>query len=238
VWLFGQLAQRMGFEEECFRDTAREIIAQAIGAGPDGRATRPEMEHITLDELREKGHVPLAFHREPETNPFKPYLAGPLPTPTGKVEFYSESLAAKGLDPLPSFIPPVESRWTETAERYPLEMLARKNDNYMNSTFANLPGHRKMEAKTNQSVELHPADAEARGIASGDRVRVFNDRGSLELTALVGASVPEGVVAGRLDWAKLHGEAVNINVLTSERLTDIGGGPTFYSTLVEVEKQS
>jgi anaerobic selenocysteine-containing dehydrogenase len=108
----------------------------------------------------------------------------------------------------------------------------------MNSTFANLPGHRKMEAKTNQSVELHPADAEARGISSGDRVRVFNDRGSLELTALVGASVPEGVVAGRLDWAKLHGEAVNINVLTSERLTDIGGGPTFYSTLVEVEKQS
>jgi anaerobic selenocysteine-containing dehydrogenase len=236
VWLFGQLAQRMGFDEECFRDTAQEIIAQAIGAGPDGRATRPEMEHITLDDLRDKGHVPLAFHRDREKKPFQPYLEGPLPTPTGKVEFYSEALAAKGLDPLPAFIPPVESRWTDKAEKYPLEMLARKNDNYMNSTFANLPGHRRMEAKTYQSLDLHPADAEARGISSGDRVRVFNDRGSLELTALVGASVPPGVVAGRLDWAKLHAEAVNINVLTSERLTDIGGGPTFYSTLVEVEK--
>lgn len=238
VWLFGQLAQRMGFEEECFRDTPQQMIAQALAAGPDGRATRPDMEHITLDDLRVKGHVPLAFHRDPESKPFMPYLEGPLPTPTGKVEFYSEALAAQGQDPLPSFIPPVESRWTEQARKYPLEMLARKNDDYMNSTFANLPGHRRMEAKTNQSLELHATDAEARGIASGDRVRVFNDRGSLELTALVGDSVPPGVVAGRLDWAKLHGEAVNINVLTSERLTDIGGGPTFYSTLVEVEKPS
>ncbi len=59
---------------------------------------------------------------------------------------------------------------------------------------------------------------------------------SLELTAMLNASLPAGVVAARLDWAKLHPDGANINALTSERLTDIGGGATFYSTLVEVAK--
>jgi len=114
--------------------------------------------------------------------------------------------------------------------------LARKNDNYMNSTFANLPGHRKMEARTNQKLEIHPLDAQSRGVGEGDLVRVFNERGAIELTAMLNAHLPAGVVAARLDWAKLHPGGVNVNALTSERLTDIGGGATFYSTLVEVEK--
>lgn len=236
VWLFGQLGQRMGFTEECFCDTHEDIVAQALAIGADGRSTNPGMEHITLDELKEKGHVPLAFHRDPEANPFQPYLSGPLPTSTGKIEFYSEVLPAQGADPLPAFIPPVESRWSEQAKRFPLEMLARKNDNYMNSTFANLEGHRKMETRTNQRLEIHPMDAQMRNIADGDAVRVFNDRGEICLKALLDDSLPVGVVAARLDWAKLHPEAVNVNVLTSERLTDLGHAPTFYSTLVEVAK--
>jgi anaerobic selenocysteine-containing dehydrogenase len=93
-----------------------------------------------------------------------------------------------------------------------------------------------MEARTAQKLEIHPVDAQARGIAEGDAVRIFNDRGSLTLTALLNSSLPEGVVSARLDWAKLHPEAKNVNALTSERLTDLGGGPTFYSTLVEVAK--
>ncbi len=145
-------------------------------------------------------------------------------------------LAAQGIDPLPAFIPNVESRWGESARRFPLELLGRKNDNYMNSTFANLDGHRKMEARTAQKLEIHPLDAQPRGIAEGDTVRLFNDRGSLTLTAMVNGSLPTGVVAARLDWAKLHPEGNNVNALTSERLTDLGGGPTFYSTLVEVAK--
>jgi anaerobic selenocysteine-containing dehydrogenase len=114
--------------------------------------------------------------------------------------------------------------------------LARKSDNYMNSTFANLPGHRKMEARTNQGLEMHPEDAKARGVSEGYLVRVFNDRGAIELTAMLNAHLPAGVVAARLDWAKLHSGGANVNALTSERLTDIGGGATFYSTLVEVVK--
>jgi anaerobic selenocysteine-containing dehydrogenase len=146
-------------------------------------------------------------------------------------------LAAQGLDPLPGFVPATESRFGELAKRFPLEFLSRKADNYMNSTFANLDGHRKMEARTSQRLEMHPADAAARGIADGDAVRVWNDRGSLKLTALMNPSLPAGVVAGKLDWAKLSADGENVNALTSERLTDIGAGATFYSTLVEVEKQ-
>ncbi len=110
----------------------------------------------------------------------------------------------------------------------------------MNSTFANLDGHRKMQARTNQKLEMHPQDAAARNIADGDRVRIWNDRGSLHLTALVQngkqASLPAGVVAASLDWPKLHSDGANVNALTSERLTDLGAAATFYSTLVEVER--
>ena len=236
VWLFSNLAQRMGFTEPCFRDTPEEMIRQALAVGADGRSTNADMEHITVEELEHEGHVPLAFHRDPEKQPFLPYTSDPLPTPSGKIEFYSETLAAAGLDPLPGFVPPVESRWGAMAKKYPLELLARKSDNYMNSTFANLPGHRKMEARTSQRLEIHPLDAQSRSVGEGDRVRVSNDRGAIDLTAMLNAHLPLGVVAARLDWAKLQSDGANVNVLTSERLTDIGGGATFYSTLVEVEK--
>jgi len=236
VWLFGQLAQRMGFTEACFRETPEEMIRQALAIGEDGHSKNANMEHITFEDLEREGHIPLAFYSDPEKRPFLPYTSGPLATPSGKIEFFSETLAAAGQDPLPGFQPPVESRWSEGAKQYPLELLGRKNDNYMNSTFANLPGHRKMEARTSQRIEMHPADASSRGVQDGERVRVFNDRGSLELTAMLNASLPAGVVAARLDWAKLHPDGANVNVLTSERLTDIGGGATFYSVLVEVAK--
>jgi molybdopterin guanine dinucleotide-containing S/N-oxide reductase-like protein len=236
VWLFGQLGQRMGFSEECFRNTPEEMIEQALAPGQDGRSTNPFMEHITLADLRERGNIPLSFYRDPESTPFRPFASGPLATPSGKVEFYSESLETQGIDPLPAYKAPVESRWGEKARRYPLELLARKSDNYLNSTFANLPGHRRMEARGNQRLEMHPTDAKARAVVEGDRVKIFNDRGALELTAMLNENLPAGVVAARLDWAKLHPQGENVNVLTSERLTDIGAGATFYSTLVQVEK--
>jgi anaerobic selenocysteine-containing dehydrogenase len=238
VWLFGQLAARVGFEEDCFRDTEEDLIRQALAMGADGHSTRPEMEHITLEDLKAKGHIALGFHREPEAKPFQPYLSGTLPTPSGKIEFDSQTLAAQGLDGLPAFVPAVESRFGALAQRLPLEFLSRKADNYMNSTFAHLEGHRKMEARTSQRLEMHPTDAQARGIGDGDAVKIWNDRGVLRLTALLNASLPPGVVAGKLDWAKLSPDRANVNALTSERLTDLGAGATFYSTLVEVAKDA
>jgi anaerobic selenocysteine-containing dehydrogenase len=236
VWLFGQLGQRMGFAEECFHDTPEDIIRQALSIGDDGRSTSPGMEYITVEALEQNGHMPLSFHSRPDAKPFLPFTAGHLSTPSGKIEFYSEALAAEGKDPLPAFVPAAESRWSKAALQYPLELLARKADNYMNSTFANLDGHRKMETRTTERLEMHPEDAASRNLAENDRVRVFNDRGTLHLTVMLNPSLPIGVVACRLDWAKLHPDGINSNVLTSERLTDIGAGATFYSTLVEVAK--
>jgi anaerobic selenocysteine-containing dehydrogenase len=234
VWLFGQLAQRMGFTEECFRDSEVDLIRQALAIGGDGHSTNVGMEHITLHDLKEQGHIPLGFHRDSEG--FRPFTSGSVSTPSGKIEFYSETLAAQGIDGLPGFVPPTESRWGEGAKRFPLEFLSRKADNYMNSTFANLDGHRKMEVRKSQRLEMHPKDAAARGIGEGDAVRIWNDRGELALTAMMNASLPAGVVVGQLDWAKLSANGGNVNALTSERLTDIGAGATFYSTLVEVGK--
>jgi anaerobic selenocysteine-containing dehydrogenase len=93
-----------------------------------------------------------------------------------------------------------------------------------------------MEADRNQRIEMNPADAAARGLSDGEQARIFNDRGTIQLEVLFDSSLPLGVVAARLDWAKLNPGGSNVNVLTSERLTDIGAGATFYSTLVEVEK--
>ena len=165
---------------------------------------------------------------------FLPFVDGHFPTPSGKAELYSAALAAQGLDPVVAFVPPIESRHNPE-RRYPLEMLARKADNFLNSTFCNLPATQKMEQDHTGVLEMHARDATQRGIADGDRVRVFNARGDILLKAHVNGVVQPGVVSARLNWAKLSGGR-NLNVLTSARLTDFGGGPTFYSCLVEVER--
>jgi anaerobic selenocysteine-containing dehydrogenase len=243
VHLFSELAQRMGFTEDCFRGTADKLIAQALRINGD---QHPWMKGITPQALDDAGgHIRLKFESESSGESFLPFATGGFGTPSGKVEFYSESLAAQGLDPLPGFVPPEESRHARPANGaahrpYPLEFLPRKADNYMNSTFANLPTHQKMENSHHATLEMHKDDAGARGITDGDAVDVFNARGSIRLTARVSAngnaSVPAGVVASRLAWNKFSPGGNNVNLLTSQRLTDIGGGATFYSTLVEVRK--
>ncbi len=155
-------------------------------------------------------------------------------TPSGKAEFYSSALAAQGLEPLPTFHPPDESRRGADAHTFPLEFLPRKADHYMNSTFANLPGHQKMESPG--LVFMHASDAAARQIGEAELVEIYNARGKMQLRARIDGSVPAGVVAASLNWNKLSEGGNNVNALTSERLTDLGRGATFYSTLVEVRK--
>lgn len=235
VWLFGQLAQRMGFTEACFRDIADDLIAQALRVTQPGQQSE-WMAGVTEETLNAAGgHQRLQFAEEKDGKLFLPFAAGPFQTPSGKIEFFSEALAAQGIDPLPGFVPAEESRHTRQSE-YPLEFLPRKADNYMNSTFANLPGHQRMESAHANLLEMHDDDASVRGIHEGDTVEIFNDRGSLRLTAHLNGGVPKGVVASRLTWNKLSPGGHNSNLLTSQRLTDFGGGPTFYSTLVEVRR--
>jgi len=242
VWLFGQLAQAMGFTEECFRDDVNTLLSDAIRAQKNGEAGLPLMQGITLDRLRKEGHIRLNFAAERDGKPFQPFAGlsvdGNFETPSGKGEFYSTTLLAAGLDAMPVFYPPTESRHSASAREYPLELLARKADNYMNSTFANLEGHQQMESRYNGRLEIHPTDAAPRAITEGDEVSVFNQRGRLRLRALISDQTTPGVVCARLGWSALQpdGTLANINALTSERLTDLGGGATFYSTLVEVER--
>jgi anaerobic selenocysteine-containing dehydrogenase len=228
VWLFGELGQRIGFPEPCFHDTEEQLIAQTLSDGNQAK----QMNGITVDELRREHHIRLRWAGEPE-NPFQPFADGGFGTSSGKAELYSAALAAEGLDPLPAFVPPKESRHT-AGGAYPLEFLPRKADNYMNSTFANLAPQQKMEGAHTGQLEMHPDDAAPRGIRNGDAVEVFNDRGRIRLVAQVNSGVAPGVVASRLNWNKLSVGGSNVNALTSERLTDIGRGPSFYSTLVDV----
>jgi anaerobic selenocysteine-containing dehydrogenase len=162
-----------------------------------------------------------------------PFAEGNFATPDGKADLYSEELKGQGLDPVVAFTPPGESRHGARAKSFPLELLARKADNFLNSSFANLAEIQKMEEVG--LLEMNAADAQVRGIADGDSVRVFNRRGDIQLRARVNGGVQAGVVAAKLHWAKLSSGSRNINVLTSEKLTDLGNSATFYSVLVEVE---
>lgn len=236
--VFRQLAARMGFTESCFRDTEDEMIEQGLAAD---KKNSPWLGGVTREQLEREHFVRLKFPQETSGGHFQPFTSEEwFRTPSRKAEFYSETLAAQGLDPLPGYVPATESRRAPLARKYPLELLARKNDNHMNSTFAGLPGHRAMEAAHRGLLEMHPEDARARQIADGDDVEVFNDRGAIRLRARmngeIDSPIPAGVVACRLGWNKLSGGGIGVNVLTSETLTDMGGGPTFYSTLVEVRR--
>ena len=258
VRLFRELARCMGFTESCFADSDDDLIDQALATD------HPWFAGITRQRLESEGHIPLALPVNAAGRALLFSTAEWFRTPSGRGE----------LTPVPVFIAPGESRGGAAARsgQYPLEFLPRKADNYMNSTFANIPRHRRMEARHAGTLEMHPADAAARGLATGDAVEVFNARGSIRLHARIGDSVPQGVVAARMDWNKLGGAGEtsatesdaqpganghagvaiptsqkrdmgrphagsNVNVLTSETLTDIGAGATFYSTLVEVRRR-
>ncbi len=236
VELFRALALRMGFTDDCFRESVDQMIDTALGSG------HPWLAGIDRGRLEREGHVRLNFTaKESSGGCFLPFANGGFPTPSGKAELCSEQLALQGLDPVASFIPPQESRHAagNCKRKYPLELLARKADNFLNSTFCNLPAVQALESP--ELLEISAADAQARGITDGDPVRVYNDRGEVLLTARVqpqngSSTVQPGLVAARLNWAKLSREGRNVNVLTSERLTDLGAAATFYSTLVEVER--
>jgi anaerobic selenocysteine-containing dehydrogenase len=244
VEVFRALSERMGFEDECFRESVDEMIDLAL------ESRDPWMEGATRERLargpwrlnlaaelgfagRPRAAVPT--NSDTETPAFLPFAQGGFRTRSGKAELYSEALKAQGLHPVAEFTPPNESRHGQT-NGMPLELLARKADNFLNTTFSNLPSVQQME-ETGR-LEISAADARTRGIADGDRVRVYNGRGEIVLQARVDGKVQPGVVSASLNWAKMTPGFQSINSLTSEKLTDMGNAATFYSVLVEVEKIS
>jgi len=218
--IFRRLAARMGFQEACFRDSD-DAMVRALLTANQGSSLHPFVEGITLEELDRQHSVRLRIGEV-----FRPFAEGGFGTASGKCEFHAETLG---------YEPPVESRFGdgELLARYPLELISPKNSDSMNSTFGN---RADTDAQT-AVLTLHPADAARRGIETGDEVRVFNARGECLLRANVGMTVSAGVVATPSSrWPKRAAGGNSVNMLTSQRLTDKGGGPVFYSCLVEVEK--
>jgi anaerobic selenocysteine-containing dehydrogenase len=217
--MFRRLAARMGFDEPCFRDSDEDLCRAALAS------SQPRMQGIDWEEMKKSGWQRLNVPAR-----FAPFAEGGFPTPSGKCEFYSAALEKQGLDPLPFYNPPAEP-----AADGELQFISPPARNFLNSSFAHLLRFRNLEGEPR--LEMHAADAAARGVRDGDVVRVFNSRGSLRLRACVNDRPRPGVVVAPSVWWKKHSpDGGNANNLTAQRIADLGGGATFYDCRVQVER--
>lgn len=217
VEVFRLLAKAMGFVDSCFDDSEDEMIRQTLAS------TSPYLEGISLERLEAEHSVRLNLGAP--AGEFLPFKDGKFPTTHSRFISGGEAL---------SYDPPVESRFgAGNVKRYPLELISWKSHDSMNSTFGNRPD---VDEETSRVI-LHPEDAQKRNIADNGAIRLFNDRGAVEAIAKLDAQhVQPGVVcAPSLRWPSRSNNGLGINALTSQRLTDLGEGATFYSCLIEIE---
>jgi len=223
--IFRRIAAAMTLDFPELRESDDDLMRAAL------TGTGETMKGVTLEALKERGSVRLNV-----PSPHLPFARGTvLPTPSGRIEIESQQIAALGLDPLPLFVPPRESeeRDPELAQRFPLALITPPAHTFLNSTFVNVTSLRRSAGKP--TLEIHADDAHARSIADGARVKIFNDRGTFTAEAVVTDRVRPGVVcAPSVWWGKLSSDGANANQTTSQALTDIGRGATFYDNLVDV----
>ena len=223
--IFRRLAAALGMSEPYLFDSDEQLIRAALSGG------HPWLGGITYERLWEQGWAPLNLPSD-----WRRFAAGGFPTPSGKCELYAADLGAKGFDPLPTYQPARESPHGDLAlaSRYPLVLMSAKSElHFLNSSYANLP--RQLRAAREPLLDIHPLDAEARHVSDGGKVRVFNDRGMVEVRARVGDRVRPGVVSLPSGWwASLSPGGTSANTLTADGLSDWGGGGDFHDTLVEV----
>jgi anaerobic selenocysteine-containing dehydrogenase len=220
--IFRGIAQRMQLTEPALYESDEAIAKQAFKWDDE------KLAGSGWSELERTGWLKLAL-------PDAPLAEGRFPSPSGKCEFYSERLQAQGLDPVPDYLPPYESteHAPELAQRYPLAMISPPARHFLNSSFVNVDSLRIMQGTP--EIEIHPEDAHARQITHHQQVRVFNDRGSMQLKACVTERARPGLVVSQsIWWKKLTGDGTNANQVTSQALTDLGGSATFYDCLVEI----
>jgi anaerobic selenocysteine-containing dehydrogenase len=222
--IYRRLSRRLGLDAPCLYDSDEEIARQVLASG------HPSLRGITLERLKERGWMRLDY---PE--PFAPFADG-FPSPSGKLEFFSERMAAAGLDPLAGYTPPYEAAQQDTplAARFPLALIAGADHYFLNSLFANIPGQSRRSGPP--VVRIHPDDAAARSLATGCEARVFNDRGAFVARVEVTDRVRPGVVAstkGR--WPRHVKGGATVNATVDERDSDMGGGAVFHDNRVEVE---
>ncbi|MEA2338741.1 MAG: hypothetical protein QOE82_2748, partial [Thermoanaerobaculia bacterium] len=223
--IFRRIAAAMGLDHPELRESDDDLMRAAL------TGTGEVMKGVTLEALREHGSVRLNV---PTRHlPFR--LGTRVPTPSGRIEIESQQIAALGLDPLPMYIAPYDSeeRAPELARRFPLALISPPAHQFLNSSFVNVASLRRSAGKP--TLEIHASDATARSITDGARVKIFNDRGAFTADAVVTDRVRPGVVsAPSVWWGRLTSDGANANQTTSQALTDIGRGATFYDNLVEV----
>ena len=222
--IFRDLAKRMGWDEACLFEDDVTIAQSAI------HWSDPRLAGMDLQSLRQQGWCKLAIDDAP-------FAQGHFPTPSGKVEFYSQRLADQGLDPLPDYLAPYESAEStpELAARYPLAMISPPARNFLNSSFVNVQSLRSIEGE--QTCVMHPDDAFERKLVEGDLVSIHNDRGSLHARLHISDRTRQGLVVGfGIWWQKLTLNGNNVNAVTHQRLTDLGRAASFYDCLVEVSR--
>ena len=219
--LFRRLAVAFGYTEPELVASDAELLDEALHQmGPADRAALHADGFVRLD-------LPVDL---------RPYADGGFATTSGKAELYSEALAHGGHDPLPTYVPAHESPNgdAELVARFPLVLLTTKSHTrFLNSSYSHLPKHGPLETKP--ALDVHAADAASRGLADGDMVRVWNDRGTLTLPVRVSDRVRPGVVSMPFGWWARHEAGGGVaNSLTNDTLTDWGGGVAYHDTLVQV----
>jgi anaerobic selenocysteine-containing dehydrogenase len=222
--VFGQLARAMGIRDRHYETPLAELIDANL------RAAGPVAEGVTHDRLRAERSARLVVPR-----PFLPFADG-APTPSGRVEFYSDTLLRQGMPALPTYVPLRESRDNPAiGGRYPLRCHVPPNRFFLNSSFSQSALLRARQG--GPTVLVHPDDAALREIEAGDLVAVANDRGRALFTAVLSDNTPPGqVVVEGIWWHKFMPGGRGVNVLTSDGLADMGGGPAFHSTMVDVTR--
>ncbi|PGY11820.1 molybdopterin oxidoreductase family protein [Bacillus sp. AFS031507] len=220
VDVFRLLAKEMGFDEPLFQETEAEMISQALD-----NPRNPYLEGISYEALVEQQFMKAKV---------KAIFPGNLPTPSGKIELFSQKMQEDGYPPLPTYVPLVNDG------DHPYQFVPGPNHNFLNSTFSNNPKHINLEKEP--KVYMNHKDAFTAGIVDGDTVRVWNDRGECQLKAAVGDHVLPRVVVTQGLWAD-SADSTNqtatkqlVNSLTPDRIADMGGGATFFSGRVSVEK--
>ncbi|MHC2020388.1 molybdopterin-containing oxidoreductase family protein [Methylobacterium sp. CM6247] len=246
VEMFRRLAKTMGFTDDYWDRTDEEMLRDFYDWGA------PQLEGITLDLLKEKGWARLNVGLPHER---APHAQGNFKTASGKCEFKS-SMAANGnfvipvwrsmydgmqsgepIDSLPDYVPPYESPASNPsqAERFPLNIISPKPHAFLNSQYANEP-HKKLR-QGELKVLIHPFDAAARGIATGEPVRVYNDRGSFEGPAELSEDVVPGLVLTNVGhWTSVGSAGASVNAISSDKHCSFGQAGTYSDNLVEVEK--
>ncbi|WP_285768570.1 molybdopterin oxidoreductase family protein [Peribacillus sp. SI8-4] len=214
VELFKLLAVGMGFHEQAFKDSEEDMIRQALDF-PDNQY----LDGITYESLSKSQFVKAKM---------KPLFPGKLQTPSGKIELYSERMKQQGYEPLPTYKPIIKD------SDLPFLFIPAPNHNFLNSTFSNNAKHISLEKEP--KLHMNAADAKKLGIASGDMVRIWNERGECLLKAAPGENVLPGVLVSQGLWQKTPDTKQHINVLTPDRLSDMGNGAVFFSGRVDLEK--